>query len=76
MLTKILKATMLVLVGYLIYEVPKAIENLVWLSSQPPLPKNEYPLGIFSTPGGGLLFLLLIIGVVTLVGIMLTRRVS
>lgn len=37
--------------------VADAVNNLVWLFSQPALPKDQFPFGIFSTPGGGLLML-------------------
>lgn len=41
-------------------EIFKFISNLIWLFSLPPLPKEDYPFGIFSAPGGGVLAIFII----------------
>ena len=48
-------------------EVVKFFSNLNWLFSQPPLPKDGYPLGIVSAPGGWILIFLGILIVLTII---------
>lgn len=56
-------------------ETIKFVSNLIWLFSLPPLPKHEYPFGIFSAPGGGLFALFLIcIPLILYAALRLSRR--
>ena len=52
------KISWLIIAGIIIFmakPVFDLINNLIWLSQQSPLPKEQLPFGIFSAPGGGLL---------------------
>ena len=53
--------TMLVFAVLMSKHMFSLIDNLVWMSQQPGLPKEQYPLGVFSTPGGGALMLAVIV---------------